>query len=119
VDDQVLLVTTALSPHLNVTLTGGRYVRFLPNGGLLARAPAEEGKNMYASAAGTGWFDRLSPISSAVAADELPAIDTFASTEFESGALKTGAFTVCVGPSGRAININSLGRISTSRIPCE
>jgi type IV fimbrial biogenesis protein FimT len=119
VEDRVLLVMAAHHSQVNVTLTGGHYVRFLPNGGLLARAPAEEGKNRYASAASTNWFARLSPVSSAVASDDVNETDTMTSGETASGAVKTGAFTVCVGPSGRAININALGRISTSRIPCE
>jgi len=115
-DDGVIETTRVRGHRVNVTLTGGQYLRFLPNGGLLAQAPATE---ITAKSTGGNWLDRLSPISAAVADDEQPESLAVGMGDASVTAVRTGAFTVCVGPSGRAINISYLGRITTSRIPCE
>jgi len=115
-EDGVIEITRTHKNHVNVTLTGGQFVRFLPNGGLVAQAPISA-PVMTASVI-PSWFDNLSPIGAALANSDSPQ-DNPVNTSESATALRTGAFTVCSGPSGRAINISYLGRITTSRVPCE
>jgi len=115
-EDGVIEITRTHNQRVNVTLTGGRFVRFLSNGGLVAQAPVTT--PVMTATANPSWFSSLSPIATAMANDEFPQ-DRSVNTGESATAMRTGAFTVCAGPSGRAINISYLGRISTSRVPCE
>ena len=118
-NDGVIEITRSRTPHVNVKLTGGQYVRFLPNGGLLAQGPSANSGVMVATNEASSWLQRLSPIAAATASDELFQHNMMDMGDTQTQAVKNGAFTVCVGPSGRAINISYMGRITTSRIPCE
>ena len=115
-DDGVIEITRTHNQRVNVTLTGGQFVRFLPNGGLVAQA-FDSGPVMTANAK-RNWYEALAPIATATANDDLPQ-GNLINTSDAVTAMRTGAFTVCVGPSGRAINISYLGRITTARVPCE
>jgi len=111
-NDRILRVVTGKKENrLQVTLQGAELVRFQRSGTVVAGAthalpPA------VAMVSAPGLLARFSPIATAHAADMV----TMPNTGIQSG---LPSFRVCSGVAGRAVRLNSVGRVTTATVACQ
>lgn len=108
--DRILRVVKGKETRLRVTLNGADLVRFQRSGAVVAGATMVA-PPVLAQVKPMGFLAALSPISTAHASDQLP----YARTEISAG---LPSFTVCSGASGRTVQLNAVGRATTTAASC-